>query len=101
PRLPMQATPCPYPTLFRAAPLVQRCGCEGRVNGARCWHRCEQDGDRGAHVQVTRTRAPHPALIALGAVGAMGAACAGWGIGIERDRKSTRLNSSHVKISYA
>src|SRR5690606_40597580 len=24
-----------------------------------------------------------------------------WELGIERDRKSTRLNSSHVKISYA
>lgn len=33
---------------------------------------------------MTHTRAPHPALIALGAVGAMGAACAVWGIGIER-----------------
>src|SRR5207302_10156401 len=50
-----------------------------------------------------RTRAPWVAIIAL-AVG--WAACLG--LGFERlvtvdilDRKSTRLNSSHVKISYA
>lgn len=33
---------------------------------------------------MTRSTAPHPALIALGAVGAVGAAAAVWGIGIER-----------------
>lgn len=33
---------------------------------------------------MTRTRNAHPALIALGAVGAAGVACAVWGVGIER-----------------
>ncbi|MGO2746345.1 metallophosphoesterase [Microbacterium sp.] len=35
-------------------------------------------------MQVARTRSVHPALIALGAVGAAGVACGVWGIGIER-----------------
>ena len=33
---------------------------------------------------MTRTRSAHPALIALGAVGAVGVASAVWGVGIER-----------------
>lgn len=35
-------------------------------------------------MRVGERRAPHPALIALGAVGAVGVAAATWGIGIER-----------------
>lgn len=42
------------------------------------------------------TRSVHPALIALGAVGAVGAGCAVWGIGIERYLFTVRTASAEA-----
>src|SRR5690606_40977590 len=46
----------------------------------------------GFRLNVTDRPALHPAMIAVSAAEALI---------LEQDRKSTRLNSSHVKISYA
>src|SRR5207253_9488456 len=85
-RQPHPLTPLPYTTLFRSArlergggraprpePLVQACAAPGR-------RLCEPRA----------RRAGAPARAARGLAG-----------GAARDRKSTRLNSSHVAISYA
>src|SRR5690606_41420097 len=85
-RPPPTSTLFPYTTLFRsrlAAPehAGQRAGRRplGRHDPA---HR----PDRGAAAQAARRQSERALL---------------GGLGSTRDRKSTRLNSSHVKISYA
>src|SRR5690606_40653797 len=90
-RLPPRSPLFPYTTLFRSPAL------HGHA-GARPGQLADGAG-RGA-------RDVHAAVRALDAPGLrpLGAARAGGGRGGGRgrpDRKSTRLNSSHVKISYA
>src|SRR5690606_40859228 len=55
--------------------------------------------------RVVERRVPGQQLVALGHVGAGGQTLGGTVVSADRDRardrKSTRLNSSHVKISYA
>src|SRR5690606_40856100 len=81
-RPPPRSTLFPYTTLFRSGADLRAergRGAEGR--GGRAVPR---GPDRqGRRVRRQRTGLPRPAR------------------GGERDRKSTRLNSSHVKISYA
>src|SRR5690349_22201405 len=78
-RRPPRSTLFPYTTLFRS---------DRRLALRR--------GDRAA-----RRRARHDLRPSVGA-GAVGRHCArGAGGGAGTDRKSTRLNSSHVEISYA
>src|SRR5690606_41882371 len=74
---PPRSTLFPYTTLFRSRPRSRLNSHTPPGRGARRCHRA-------------RTRAP-------------GASSVGGMVGREegRDRKSTRLNSSHVKISYA
>src|SRR5690606_41291984 len=84
---PPRSTPFPYTTLFRSAPhgggqhqhLVDRHRHRARI---------AEDGHR------RRVADQHD--VDAGLLGDLGA-----GIVVGGDRKSTRLNSSHVKISYA
>src|SRR3712207_7148924 len=75
-RRPPRSTLFPYTTLFRSIPILFGIGA---VAG-----RYEQDF--AAH--LVRTYAPAVAILAILVLGG-------------RDRKSTRLNSSHANISYA
>src|SRR3712207_7385480 len=85
-RRPPRSTLCPYTTLFRSvatspAPSSRGNGtCRGAVG------RGVGDRRRGGVLVVRRVEGP-------GQLGTAGAEC--------RDRKSTRLNSSHANISYA
>src|SRR5436305_3337300 len=78
--LPLRSTLFPYTTLFRSC---RACNA-GRVVGAR------STGEEAYVVRVDRLR---PARSPCDARQVRQADCA--------DRKSTRLNSSHVRISYA
>src|SRR3712207_7261066 len=84
-RRPPRSTLFPYTTLFRSH---DRHGQEGREDRERL----AQRHDDGA---VVGCRQAGDALAAAFGVIARAAN------GIERDRKSTRLNSSHANISYA
>src|SRR3712207_8711984 len=75
-RRPPRSTLFPYTTLFRSRPL-------------RTVRRLRRLGPRGAR---TRPRRGLPGTGGRGRTGGQGAG---------RDRKSTRLNSSHANISYA
>src|SRR5690606_41835829 len=87
-RLPPSSTLFPYTTLFRSA-IIVRSQSELLRGAPRVWEHCvgarspEERGGRCAHsrsgVIVVRN----------------------FEDGFTGDRKSTRLNSSHVKISYA
>src|SRR5690349_24220735 len=70
-RRPPRSTLFPYTTLFRSPVL-----------GGRVGHPVHRERRRPPLAQTAR---PHPAVAVHGG----------------RDRKSTRLNSSHVEISYA
>src|SRR5690606_39588181 len=90
-RLRPPAPPFPYTTLFRSVRVCRRV-----------------DVRRVSRGGVRRDRAVHVAIGVVGAAGVrsrVGLRREGQGIAGEkrgeRDRKSTRLNSSHVKISYA
>src|SRR3712207_7032459 len=87
-RRPPRSTLFPYTTLFRSA-------------AGACAGECIRRHVRGQHVPVRDGRllqrdGQRPRLLAVGAPGAPHDAAAR-----ERDRKSTRLNSSHANISYA
>src|SRR5690606_41646091 len=79
-RRPPSSTPFPYTTLFRsvrtAANLPARR--RGSIRAPPTTHRADQDQASGSHPDRRGARSSMAA-----------------------DRKSTRLNSSHVKISYA
>src|SRR2546427_1674347 len=79
-RRPPRSTLFPYTTLFRSIPH--------NGNSIRPWERSavSQVCPRGA--LANRPKAPFPSQIAASR-------------GVEEDRKSTRLNSSHSQISYA
>src|SRR5256885_5711077 len=83
-RRPPRSTLFPYTTLFRSAL-------------AHCGDRCDASGGRPGVSSTARPAVEYrtPALFRRGA-GADGAAAA-----VRLDRKSTRLNSSHLVISYA
>src|SRR3989442_9796233 len=79
-RRPPRSTLFPYTTLFRS----------GRSEAARPHDQRHGEG-RGWHADRSVRRPPRPA----------GRGAAPSERGLCRDRKSTRLNSSHVRISYA
>src|SRR5690606_40815546 len=92
PFLPPPSSPLfPYTTLFRS----RRCPTESCQHRSHAAHSCPDayPAPRSASHHVLSDGAPHPAQC--------------WRLppnrhGLSpRDRKSTRLNSSHVKISYA
>src|SRR5690606_40612706 len=88
-RVPPASPPFPYTTLFRSAPVRDT----GRV-GRRLAHRARLDAGTLRRERLRDApalgidRLRHPRAVGLEAAR-------------EVDRKSTRLNSSHVKISYA
>src|SRR5690349_22470275 len=91
--VPTRRPPCttrfPYTTLFRSRPLAGR---DRRRDARR--HPGGRRGERGGDTGRARRRCVH------------GGVCRRRGLDVRggrrrRDRKSTRLNSSHVEISYA
>src|SRR5690606_42081919 len=91
----------PYTTLFRSEKRP-RPGDVG-PEGADCRGRPGSDGERGAGPHARGGRSPG-GLLPHPPGGARRAAAGDPSAGspaAARDRKSTRLNSSHVKISYA
>src|SRR2546427_7406835 len=81
-RRPPRSTLFPYTTLFRS-------------EGARRPRRTVEQRRRGAVRHDARELGRHPAALAEEAMGEVPR------VARERDRKSTRLNSSHSQISYA
>src|SRR5436309_11970853 len=79
-RRPPMSTLFPYTTLFRSRPPGGRRerGRRGGGRGGAIEQRTARTGHRGRDARSEQHRGSRP-----------------------RDRKSTRLNSSHVKISYA
>src|SRR3712207_9556630 len=75
-RRPPRSTLFPYTTLFRSRGLAPR---EGRGHGHE-----EQQGEAHRHRHAAEVGRPDRQAVA-----------------VDRDRKSTRLNSSHANISYA
>src|SRR5205085_6702177 len=91
-------------TLGRFDPdLLGRADCrvavdaEGRVVGLVSWHRYDAGRARVLDLMRRAPDAPNATMDALIAESLIDFAAAG----VERDRKSTRLNSSHSQISYA
>src|SRR5690606_39845787 len=87
-RRPPSSTPFPYTTLFRSNrvdELTREIGRQHIGDG-----RQHDEDENGQHQQ----RLAPPITAGIGQYGAEG-------VGSPEDRKSTRLNSSHVKISYA
>src|SRR5690606_41016862 len=83
----------PYTTLFRS---LEHVGDVGAVPG-QAWHRHrEPRGGQAVGHRAHRHRGAGEPVEDEGAVGAAARRDPGFA-----DRKSTRLNSSHVKISYA
>src|SRR5690606_40515901 len=95
PRPPPTSTPFPYTTLFRSGQQLANQRAEKRPEHQA--HRQEKQTGQRADDRAPRSRLarsvapcpPNPAQV-VGGFRAHG-----------KDRKSTRLNSSHVKISYA
>src|SRR5690606_40783214 len=92
-RLPPRSTLFPYTTLFRSAdrradPQVDRQHGQPRRDRAPMGEPRGDRPGRGVRRLLPQPREPHRSAEALPSAE-------------ERDRKSTRLNSSHVKISYA
>src|SRR3712207_8634121 len=91
-RRPPRSTLFPYTTLFRSAAA-------------------QEQADRSAslriHVRQAICRLPHaqPAVrrraLSDDEASARAPAARPWAVAVARDRKSTRLNSSHANISYA
>src|SRR3712207_7853289 len=77
-RRPPRSTLFPYTTLFRSRPCAQPTSCQRKIDKCKTRHGPEGKKERGRPEGGAGRRAP-------------GA----------RDRKSTRLNSSHANISYA
>src|SRR3712207_9013121 len=90
-RRPPRSTLFPYTTLFRSARRLERA--VARDDGGR------DGGDPDPHLArvVGEDERPRDGLAEQGTA-EVRATCAG---GPDRDRKSTRLNSSHANISYA
>src|SRR5699024_12619333 len=96
-RAPTGSPLVPYTTLFRSAPAEK-----GRGGAGPRLRPGQRQGPPGAGRPPAgrrrRIRRPVPPADRHGPVGAAGAGGPAAGVG---DRKSTRLNSSHVSISYA
>src|SRR3712207_8121514 len=88
-RRPPRSTLFPYTTLFRSVGIEQfmRVNVAFRVGNARLFEPVKQDGARNAGEAAATERRSND--------------LAGLDYEDIRDRKSTRLNSSHANISYA
>src|SRR3712207_6997069 len=89
-RRPPRSTLFPYTTLFRSLPSLARARAEGRLGGETVAYA----------VAFAPLVAPLLLLAAFGA-DAVARLLTGDLPDAARDRKSTRLNSSHANISYA
>src|SRR5207302_7335792 len=99
PPRPPSPSPFPYTTLFRSQPLDQR-----RLAARRLGKRLTVLHQQLAACQI------RPRLLEIGGLSpcdrSIQTGCTRAHLdaqmgGVDQDRKSTRLNSSHVKISYA
>src|SRR5256885_7307111 len=89
-RRPPRSTLFPYTTLFRSS-----------IGGGTIDVRPNQSGPRGAEFGAgVETPAEARRAATTGATACFGTGVTS-GVGLSRDRKSTRLNSSHLVISYA
>src|SRR5205807_8632686 len=88
-QLPPRSTLFPYTTLFRSR---LRRGRDSRTRPSSCCRRSRSCGSCRRVREATRRRSRRGGR---GRFPSLGAECE------ERDRKSTRLNSSHLVISYA
>src|SRR5206468_10257520 len=91
------STLCPYTTLFRSDRLGRELPPVLRTAPARLARRLEREGEGGlarGHPRQRRHDAHGVEPPRLGRA-------ADQGVAVRRDRKSTRLNSSHDQISYA
>src|SRR5690606_41507216 len=95
------STPFPYTTLFRSPIAVPGHGGHGRGHQTVLRHWATRR--RAPTMRSSSETDPRPGPVSgPGAVAGRGGGVGGWWLwGPLRDRKSTRLNSSHVKISYA
>src|SRR5690606_39521363 len=95
PRRPPSSTLCPSTTLFRSEPARVPARAHRRDPG-----RAQRGGGRGRRARRVSARPRGAPRLVLCGAPAGGLPCVqerSFGL----DRKSTRLNSSHVKISYA
>src|SRR5690606_41195966 len=91
-RRPPSPTLFPYTTLFRSSRHLHRSG------GFSANQPAGRDRCRGSAFGHHRPASEaEPSFLRPGGPVRRGSVCRG----VDRDRKSTRLNSSHVKISYA
>src|SRR5690606_40854631 len=90
-RPPPPPTLFPYTTLFRSADALP--GIDTRIAGGRLADGVAE-GAIGVLHEIGRDRHPGPGPGGQSFLGQVD-------LGEGKDRKSTRLNSSHVKISYA
>src|SRR5690606_41419009 len=87
----------PYTTLFRSRPLTRQL-VHGRILGPVRQRTARNPHASGRHPgRELVSRHPLAVLLHVEAVGRV----VEFGALLVQDRKSTRLNSSHVKISYA
>src|SRR5688572_32538329 len=86
-RRPPRSTLFPYTTLFRSKP--------DKLREAVAYYEIAESIDRAA------AGWGYPRAMLLEAMGAWDEAIAAYAALVGRDRKSTRLNSSHSQISYA
>src|SRR3712207_8229994 len=97
-RRPPRSTLFPYTTLFRS-------GRPGALHADHDLRRLRPDRDTGVPAPAVPAgagrRAPGPDPVRVAPAGGGLRARLPTGRDVERDRKSTRLNSSHANISYA
>src|SRR5206468_5701216 len=96
PRLPL----FPYTTLFRSTVGWERSGRDGRRS---VWPPGRSSTETTPHscIQGPATPSSWPPGLSVTGPGDSTTAWLEWFSRMERDRKSTRLNSSHDQISYA
>src|SRR3712207_9509107 len=99
-RRPPRSTLFPYTTLFRSQRLAVVLGAAQALDERVRQRQVDELQEHQAAEQGRREREPD----LLAALGHLVVALVGLeqdGLGAARDRKSTRLNSSHANISYA
>src|SRR5207253_11019218 len=98
---PPRSTLCPYTTLFRSRHLVNGLAGDRRRSEDRL--RVEKVGREQGHVpggvSNTQSRSHERGRRALARIGIDQGVAGEYGDFVPADRKSTRLNSSHVAIS--
>src|SRR3712207_7811357 len=94
-RRPPRSTLFPYTTLFRSLPSSQPSG------AFYVWTDISKAGVRSMDFARSLIEREHVAVAPGSAFGDLGEGYVRLSLASSRDRKSTRLNSSHANISYA